>query len=83
VLFRFVSRKFSPKLSEDGFLENRGFLGIGLEKKGFRKKWALEKTFEYDIRIQHRKTNIEKKFKSLTQNSNLGIEFQIFKSQIV
>ncbi len=33
MLFHFVSRKFSPKCSESGLLGNRGFSGIGLEKK--------------------------------------------------
>jgi hypothetical protein len=34
-LFLFVSRKFSSKCLEDGFLENRAFLAIGLEENAF------------------------------------------------
>jgi hypothetical protein len=43
VLFHFVSRKFSSKRLEHGFLENRGFLTIGVEKKEFSKTMSVGK----------------------------------------
>jgi len=36
ILFLFVSRKFSPKPSEDGFPENLDFLAIGGEQNELR-----------------------------------------------
>ncbi len=74
MLFQFVSRKFSPKPSESGLLENRGFLVIGLEKKGFSRETRVKKNFEYDIRIQHQKTNI------LQKKSNPEHKIQLLKS---
>jgi hypothetical protein len=58
VLFLFGSRKISPKGSEVRLLENRGFSAIGVDKKSFVNYCALKKLFQYDIRIQHEKTNI-------------------------
>jgi len=44
-LFLFVSRKFSSKCLEDGFLENHDFLATGVEKDEFSKTMSVRKNF--------------------------------------
>ena len=83
MLLLFVSRKFSPKCSEDGFLESRDFSATGGEKSEFLEKMNICENFSisYSDSASYGE-HLKEKFKPITQSFNLRTGFQFLKTSV-